>query len=292
MTTLRVAFLGDIVGKAGRRAFAHALPILRQQHAADIIIANAENVRHGRGLHDAGYRELMNAPAGGPDALTLGDHALDDTSVLPILADPAARLARPWHMDGFNDTHKRFTLAPISQRSPLAGRASKLPPIAVVTVLCRVFMTRDVPDPFQQTDDAVAHITRHHNDALIILETHGEATSEKNALAHHAATTHPNRIIAVLGTHTHVPTNDARIIGPDGATADAGTAALTDLGMCGATNGVIGFNPTESTARLRTGRGQFHPLEGPALATGALIDINTTSRAATRITPIKIPDHD
>jgi calcineurin-like phosphoesterase len=320
MPLLRLAFFGDIVGSAGRAAFAAALPAARRDLRADIVVANAENARHGRGLHKPSYNELLNAPAGGPDALTLGDHALDDPTIKEVIADPASRLCRPWVFDGFDDgVHRRFIVAPVSQRSPLAGQ--QLPPVVVVTVIARVFMPRPGPDPFEQVDDAAAVIARAHPDALIVVEVHAEATSEKVAVAHHCALNHGGRIVAVVGTHTHVQTNDARLLVRDdsnpgqqrGDDAGAGVAvawraagergvsaleaaggrggiiaALSDLGMCGSAASVIGFNADESIARLRTERGQFHPAEPHPIACGALITIDTDARGAADIEPFAI----
>jgi calcineurin-like phosphoesterase len=306
MPVVRVAFLGDIVGKAGRDAFAHALPLLRRDHRADIVIANAENAKHGRGLHEPTYNELINTPAGGPDALTLGDHALDDPGVLCILTQPDSKLCRPWRLDGFDDAkHRRFLFVSPSPRSPLAGKS--LPPIAVVTIVCRVFMPKPGGDPFEQAEDAIAAITAQRNDALIIVEAHAEATSEKAALACWCAQHHPGRVVAVVGTHTHCQTNDARLIAGsrDGAirvawraagetAIDSGPhdaqplAAMSDLGMTGAAAGVIGFNAHQSISRLRTLTGQFHPETAHPVACGALIDIDTDRRAATAIAPIAI----
>jgi len=318
MPLLRLAFMGDIVGKAGRAAFAHALPLLRRDHRADVVIVNAENAKHGRGLHPATYNELVNTSGGGPDAVTLGDHALDDPTILPLLADPQTRLCRPWRLEGFDDSkHRRFIAAKPGPRSPLAGR--QLPPIVVVTIVGRVFMPKPGGDPFEQTDEALAAIEAAHPGALVVVEAHAEATSEKAGLAHYCAIEHPGRVVAVVGTHTHCQTNDARLIAappaPGGAAASRGSstppaciawraagesqpaaagidakplAAISDLGMCGGSAGVIGFNAGQSISRLRTLTGQFHPEEHHPIACGALIDIDTDRRAAAAIQPIAI----
>lgn len=307
MTTVRAAFIGDIVGKPGRRALAHALPILRQHHHADTVIVNAENARHGRGPNPATYNELTNTPAGGPDALTLGDHALDDPSIRTVLAQPDTIIARPWNLPGFEDTHRPFAIARISKRSPLAGK--QLPPIAVVTILGRAFMDYGQhpadPDPFTHADHAIQHIQSKLNDPLIIVEIHAEATSEKAAMAHHCATHHHRTVVAVVGTHTHCQTNDARIIPPPPAydprantstsasteaeQREGGVAAMSDLGCTAPELSVIGFNPEQSISRLQHGAGQIHPEDAPATTRGALITIDTQRRVATHIHPINIP---
>jgi calcineurin-like phosphoesterase len=303
MPTIRAAFIGDIVGKAGRNALAHALPILRRDHHADTVIANAENARHGRGPNPATYNDLVNTPAGGPDALTLGDHALDDPTIKQTLADPASIIARPWRMPGFTAEHRDHAVARISKRSPLAGK--QLPPLIVVTVLGRAFMTvqnpPEFPHPFALADDAVDTLARKHPDALFIIEVHAEATSEKSATAHHCAMHHQRRVVAVVGTHTHCQTNDPRIIpfhdhddaqhalATPSKPPRAGVAAISDLGCTAPELSVIGFNPAQSIERLKNQQGQIHPAESPATTRAAIIDIDTDQRAATAITAVNIP---
>lgn len=289
---LTIAFMGDIVGQPGRIAAARAIPILRRDYNADIIVFNAENTRHGRGLHPEGYNELINTPAGGPDALTLGDHALDDHRVKEILSASGSILSRPANHTGFDASHPAFIQAPISKRSPNAGKAA--PPIFVVTVLGRVFMPHDHPDPFQSLDETIAAITQRHTDALIITEIHCEATSEKAAIAHYCAAEHPRVVIAVVGTHTHVQTNDPRLIAH--AKRDPGDpterpthlAFLTDVGMTGSQNGILGFNTEHCIRKVRYQQGKLDIAEGEPQSHGALITLNTDTRSAVKVKPIQI----
>ena len=305
MPTIRAAFIGDIVGKPGRQALARDLPKLRRELRADTVIVNCENARHGRGPNPATYNELLNTPAGGPDALTMGDHALDDPTIKTTLANPDTIISRPWNMPGFTAEHRPYTIARISKRSPLAATA--LPPIAVVTILGRAFMAVE-PDPkhhhpFEAADDAINTIARKLPDALFIIEVHAEATSEKAAMAHHCAINHQRRVVAVVGTHTHCQTNDPRLIplhDPEGdpdptellaslANQTHGIAAISDLGCTAPEFSVIGFNPRQSIERLKNQRGQIHPATAEATTRGALITIDTEARAATSIQTINLP---
>lgn len=296
---ITIAFMGDIVGAPGRAAAAHAIPILRRDHYADIIIFNAENARHGRGLHPEGYNELINTPAGGPDALTLGDHALDDHRVKDILTQPNAILSRPANHTGFDDSHPNYIQAPISKRSPNYGKLpAAMGGVFVVTVLGRVFMPHDHPDPFQALDDTIASITAKHPNALIITEIHCEATSEKAAIAHHCAANHPRTVIAVVGTHTHVQTNDPTLIphakrSPDDPTEQPTRLAfLTDLGMTGSQSGILGFNTEHCIHKVRYQQGKLDIAQGNPQSHGALITINPNTRSAIKIKPIQIKADD
>lgn len=269
MGELVVACMGDVVGAPGRRAFAHAARVLRDARGARAVIVNGENARHGRGLHPEGYRELRE---GGADVVTLGDHALDDVRLASVLADPREPIAKPCNFAGS---------AGAKVWAAWEGAGVRL---GVVCVLGRLFMKEDRGSPFQAVDDVLARVTAAHPERLFIVEIHAEATSEKIAMAHHCAAKWAGRVVAVLGTHTHVQTNDARLVG--------GLAAMTDLGMCGGHAGVIGFT-TASSMRIFTGQsvgagGGLEVEEGGAAATGCVIRIDVGGRRAVGIEAVRI----
>ncbi len=268
MPTLRIAWFGDVVGRPGRRAFARGADHARRHLGADLVLVNGENARHGAGIHPEGYADLREA---GADAVTLGDHALDDHRAADLLADPAEPICRPWNLDA-PDRTKRLILLDRPER-----------PIALLAVCGNLFMRPVATPSFDALEDALAHLRGEAPDAMILLEVHAEATSEKIALARHAAALAPDRLVAVVGTHTHVQTADARLI-------DSRVAALTDLGMCGSTDGVIGFGLDASVRKLR-GRSPsgLGVAEGEEQAQGALIEVDAAAPRASSIRPIAIP---
>ena len=225
MAELVVAFLGDVVGSVGRRAVAQAIPILRERHAVDVVIVNGENSRQGSGITPEHVRELK---AAGVHAVTLGDHCFKDRAIVPMLDDPMTPICRPANLS---------RQAP-GKRVVRIDRASEAP-LFVLTVLGRIFMPIPSDNPFDAVDRELSAISE--PGAMVIVEVHAEATSEKQAMAWHCLEkwgagngTRPGAtVVAVVGSHTHVQTADARIL-------DHQLAAITDLGMCGPYRGVIG----------------------------------------------------
>ncbi|MEO1129865.1 MAG: YmdB family metallophosphoesterase [Planctomycetota bacterium] len=270
MAELTLAVFGDVVGRPGREAFTHAAAVARRDLGADLIIVNGENARHGRGLHPDGYRDLRDA---GADAVTLGDHYLDDPRVVPLLLDAAEPVARPVNGRGASGAETAVRLE--------AGQTS----LWIITVLGRLFMREEVDDPIAAIDARVETIVEREPDSLVLVEVHAEATSEKIAAAWHCLERWPRRVVGVVGSHTHVPTADARIL-------DGLLAAQTDLGMCGALRGVIGFAVDASLRRLRDqGPSGLKLASEDPCAQGCLLRIDTDARAATAIQTLSIhPD--
>lgn len=268
MTLRTIAYFGDIVGKPGRHAFAHAAAHLASQHPGITIIANAENARHGRGLHPEGYAELRNA---GAHALTLGDHFLDDERIIPFLNNPDEPILGPMNVPESPQRAKPFLHIPGTE-----------PPIYIIVLCGRVFMRFQSANPFDALDSAISRITDEAENALVLVEVHAEATSEKMALAWHASIRWPEHVVAVVGTHTHVQTADARII-------NQRIAVITDLGLTGAHSGVIGFATSASLRRLRDDQPSGLELADSDLrAQGLLITIDPHARAATQADPFSI----
>ena len=264
-----IAWMGDVVGAPGRRAFAHSVKVLRESFGAQIVIVNGENAKHGRGLHPEGYQELRRV---GADGVTLGDHVLDDVRLASVLADPREPIAKPCNFQGAAGAKTWFAVD---------GGGAR---IGVVSVLGRLFMKEDRGSPFDAIDSELARVSAAHPDRVFLVETHCEATSEKIALAHHCAARWCGTVVGVVGTHTHVQTNDARLID--------GVAAMTDLGMCGGHGGVIGFTAASSMRIFKGdgsgGGGGLEVEEGGLCATGCVIRLDVAERRAVSIELVRI----
>ncbi len=283
MARLRIAFLGDVIGEPGRRAFAHASGVLRRDRGAHVVIVNGENARHGRGLHPEGYDELIRA---GADAITLGDHALDDDRISAYLNRADAPVACPVNFPLRSDKAKRW-----NRIVPKVAGADTLPTLYTVTVLGRVYMKQDNGNPFDHVDEAIRTITGADPEALVIVEIHAEVTSEKMGMAHHCAKSWSGTVVGVVGTHTHVQTNDARLVATgDGGYSARQLGAISDLGMTGGHGSVIGFDPDESLQRLKTQTGgKLSPSDKDIAASGAMLVVDTTERSAVSMEALRIP---
>lgn len=225
---MTVAFLGDIYGSPGRMVVQQQLPRLREAYAPDLIIANAENARSGSGLSPKLYHRIREL---GIDAITLGDHVFRDQTITSVLESPSEPIARPANI-ARKAVGRRFI------RLDPAGNRTRT--VYVVTVLGRIFFNMPADDPFATLDTLLEELPE--RDPLVIIEAHMEATSEKAALAHYL----DGRVAAVLGTHTHVPTADARIL-------PRGTAFITDIGMCGPYHSIIGAEVGSVVKSMTTG---------------------------------------
>ena len=243
---MNVLFFGDIVGNPGRLALKQLLPKLREQYQSDVVIANVENVANGTGLTPELYKKLEQM---GIDGMTLGDHVFKKAQIIPTL-ERANNLIRPANLSPQAPGQGAMTLPPRDDRGELRR---DLPPVHVVTVLGRLFMSQ-LPsnDPFACVDEHLAKLNQPGNiqRPLVIIEVHAEASSEKVAMGWHVN----GRAAAVLGTHTHIQTADDRLLphtyteatdAPNlqRRTADGqpvGTAYLTDLGMTGPQDSVLG----------------------------------------------------
>jgi hypothetical protein len=249
---LNVLLIGDIVGKLGRRTVAAVLPDLRRDLAVDVVIANGENTAGGRGLTPGTAQELLRA---GIDIITSGNHIWENREVYEILDDPAMPLVRPLNYP--EGTPGRGTL--------------KRDGLGVINAMGRTFMGVSLEDPFRALDAALEGM---RDCRVIILDFHAEATSEKIAMACYL----DGRVSAVVGTHTHVPTSDTRIL-------PGGTGYVTDLGMCGALHSVLGMETERVIERFLTQMpNRFDPVEsGPAVFNSVLITIDEDTGRAVAI---------
>lgn len=275
-----IAFFGDIVGVPGRSAFIHASRLIRERDGASLVIVNAENARNGSGLNPDSYRELRATMKGtswpAADAITLGDHVYKDTRIIPTLEDPAQPVARPANIS---------TLSPGKRITILPATADR-PPIAIFTVLGRLYMPMPANDPFEAIDRELAALTETAPGALVFIEVHAEATAEKQAIAWHCVQKwggSSGGVVAVVGSHTHCPTADARLL-------DTKVAAITDLGMCGGTRSIIGRSIEPVVKAMTTQHPfTFDVADQEVAAQGVLIEIDPSSRAAVAIRQLQIP---
>lgn len=229
---MRILFIGDVYASPGRAILRAQLPPLAEQLAPDVIVVNGENAAGGFGITGALADEIF---ALGVDVITTGNHAWDRKEILPYLgtagkADSnAARLLRPANYPPGTPGQGVYQ-----------GRARNGEPYAVINLQGRVFMTA-LDCPFRKADELLASLPSEC--ANILVDMHAEASSEKQAMGWHLA----GRASVVVGTHTHVPTADERIL-------PGGTAFLTDAGMTGAFAGVIGSRKEDALDRLLLGR--------------------------------------
>ena len=263
MSEITVAFLGDIFGTPGRHVVEQQLPVLRADHQPELVIANAENAKSGLGLSPALYKKLRNY---GIDAMTLGDHVYRDQSITSILEDPNEPLSRPANLSDKACGKAYIRLLPTEKRTKS---------VFIITVLGRIFLSLPADDPFVTVDRILEKLPE--KDPIIIVEAHMEATSEKAALAHYL----DGRVALVVGTHTHVPTADARIL-------SNGTGFITDLGMCGPYRSIIGRDIQSVIRRMTTG--MFVPYgmgKGEEAMCGVLVRIDESSGKTTHIESIR-----
>ncbi|MDD9740009.1 TIGR00282 family metallophosphoesterase [Marinovum sp. SP66] len=253
---MRILFLGDVMGRAGRTAVSERLKGLRADWKLDFVVVNGENASNGAGLSGDHAKLLLEA---GADCITLGDHAFDQRDMLQFI-ETEPRILRP--MNFAKDAPGRG--AAIFD----AGRGRR---ILVAQVLGQVFMKRPFDDPFSAVDAVLRSHPRGGQVAASLIDMHCEATSEKMGMGHFC----DGRASLVVGTHTHVPTGDAQIL-------PGGTAYLTDAGMCGDYNSVIGMEKAEPMRRFVTGmpKARFKPATEEATLSGLLVETDDRSGTA------------
>ena len=248
---MKILFIGDVFGAPGRRAVEERLPGLVQELGAGFCVVNGENAADGAGLTPKLAERLL---AAGADVITLGNHVWRGRDIAQYLA-ASERVLRP---------------ANLSREAPGRGfavaSAADGTPVAVINLLGSLFLDAPV-GPFEVIDGLVDEA--HRRARIVVVDFHAEATSEKVALARWL----DGRVTAVLGTHTHVQTNDARV-------EPGGTAAITDVGMSGPHDSVIGVEAELAIRRLRTGMPvRFQPAEGGVRIEGALVECDEQGRA-------------
>ncbi|MGB8624383.1 MAG: TIGR00282 family metallophosphoesterase [Paracoccaceae bacterium] len=260
---MKILFLGDVVGRAGRAAVTERLPRLRADWNLDFVVVNGENATSGHGLTAAHAKTLLEA---GADCLTLGDHAFDQKDMLTFI-ESEPRIIRPLNF---------------AKGAP--GRGARLfeaaggRKVLVTQVLGQVFMKRPFDDPFSAVDPVLRAHPLGGQAQAVLVDMHCEATSEKMAMGHYC----DGRASVVVGTHTHVPTADAQIL-------PGGTAFQSDAGMCGDYDSVIGMDKVEPMRRFVTGmaKARFTPATGEATLAGLYVETDDRTGKALKIRMIR-----
>ena len=258
---MKILFLGDIVGKVGRRTVINNLEKLVKKYQVDFVIANGENATHGKGLIEKHYYELLDA---GIDCITLGNHYLSKNQLLDYIADADA-LVRPLN---------------ISKR--IGGEGSRLFEvnginIRVTNVLGTAFMKEQVSSPYYSLKSLIDSLES--EDSIHIVDYHAEATGEKMCFGF----AFDGLVSAVVGTHTHVQTNDAKIL-PNG------TAFISDIGMCGAANGILGFEKNSVMRVTMFGEKDRFGFDDndQGLLNAVVIDVDEATHKAREIVTVKL----
>ena len=248
---MRLLFVADVDGDPGVRAVVERLTSVRAEHRVDFCIVNGENAADGLGLTPKLADQLL---AAGADVITLGNHTWRRPEIAPYLRK-SDRVIRPANLSSLSEGRG---LAVVETASGT--------PVAVINLMGQLFL-EVASGPFEIIDELVEQARRRAK--VIVVDFHGEATSEKVAMAHWL----DGRVTAVLGTHTHVQTNDARV-------SARGTAAITDAGMTGPHAGVIGVRADLVLQRMRTGMPvRFRTAEGDVRIEGALVECDDDGKA-------------
>ncbi|MGD0634776.1 MAG: TIGR00282 family metallophosphoesterase [Beijerinckiaceae bacterium] len=259
---MRLLFIGDIVGRAGRTVLLSTLPDLRRRWALDCVVVNGENAAGGFGITEAICTEILEA---GADCVTLGNHSFDQREAL-VFITRQPRLIRPMNYP---------------KGTPGAGTALVETPdgrrVLVANLLGRTFMDA-MDDPFVAIDEALEACPLGQVCDAVIVDFHAEATSEKQAFGHFV----DGRASLVVGTHTHVPTADHQIF-------SGGTAYVSDAGMTGDYDSVIGMDKEEPIRRMtrKVPGSRFEAATGPATLCGIAVETDATGHAI-KIAPVRI----
>jgi len=260
---LRILFVGDVVGRAGRSAIAEHLPGLIRDWSLDLVVVNGENAAGGFGITETIYQELLDA---GADAITLGNHAWDQREAL-VFIDRAPKLIRPVNFPRGTPGRGAALIDTKNGKRAL-----------VINAMGRVFMT-PFDDPFAALERELGACRLREAADAIVVDFHCEATSEKQGVGFFC----DGRASLVVGTHTHVPTADHQIL-------PGGTAYMTDAGMTGDYDSIIGMQKDEPLRRFTSGipSGRFEAAQGPATLSGVAVETDNASGLAVKIAPVRI----
>ena len=260
MSILTVLFFGDVVGRPGRNGLCHAVPILREKYAATFVVVNGENAASGSGLTPTTFNKILSS---GADVVTTGDHIFRNKEYPGII-------------------HELRVLRPANYPKSADGKGWGLyttrdgTRIVVMNLMGRVFM-EPLRCPFELADEILASASQQAK--IILLDMHGEATSEKQAMGWHL----DGKVSAVVGTHTHVQTADERIL-------PGGTAYITDLGMTGPYDSVLGREKLPVLKKFRTAMpARFEVAERDIRACGVAVKIDASTGRALSIERFQLP---
>jgi 2',3'-cyclic-nucleotide 2'-phosphodiesterase len=260
---MRILFVGDVVGRSGRTTVYEQLPKLVRTWRLDLVVVNGENAAGGFGITETIYQELIDA---GADAVTLGNHAWDQREAL-VFIERAPRLIRPLNYP--KGTPGRGAALITTKNGSRA---------LVVNAMGRTFM-EPLDDPFSAIDRELLTCQLKQGADAVVIDFHAEATSEKQAVAHFV----DGRASLVVGTHTHVPTADHQIL-------PGGTAFMSDVGMTGDYDSVIGMVKDEPLSRFlrRISSSKFEAALGPATLCALAVETNDTTGLATRVSAVRL----
>lgn len=259
---MRILFVGDVVGSLGRDTLAANLPKMKQKFHPQVTIVNGENAASGRGITEKIYKIFLQ---NGVDVVTLGNHTWDNKDIFNFIGE-AKKMIRP---------------ANFPKGTPGQGivfvKVNQLE-LAIINIQGRVFMN-DLDDPFQIIEPLISEAKK--RTSLIFIDFHAETTSEKQAMGWFL----DGQVSAVVGTHTHVQTNDARIL-------PGGTAYLTDVGMTGPYDGILGMKRGPIIEKFLTALPKRFEVveEGRSILSACFIEIDDTTGQAKQIEPIQISD--
>ena len=260
---MRILFIGDVVGRSGRAAVTDRLPGLIRAWKLDLVIVNGENAAGGFGITEAIYQELLDA---GADAITLGNHAWDQKEAL-VFIERAPRLVRPLNYP-----------KGVPGRGAAVIEARNGARALVVNVMGRVFMD-PLDDPVAAVDRELTACPLKAAADAIIVDMHAETTSEKQAMGHFL----DGRASLVVGTHTHAPTADHRVLA-------GGTAFMSDVGMTGDYDSVIGMTKDEPIGRFlrKISTSKFEAATGPATLSALAVETDDATGLARRVGPVRL----
>ena len=263
---MRILFLGDVVGRTGRTAVCDQLPGLREKLRIDFVIVNGENSAGGFGITEKICKALYDA---GTDVITTGNHVWDQRDILDTIDDDK-RLLR---------THNFPKDVPGTGIGTYEAKNGAR--VMVMNVMGRIFMN-PLDDPFACVDAALNEHRLGETVDAVVIDFHGEATSEKNAMGCFA----DGRASLIVGTHSHVPTSDNRVL-------PGGTAYQTDAGMCGDYDSIIGMEKEEPLHRFTRGLpgGRFAAASGVSTICGVLVETDDNTGLAATIEPVRVGGH-
>ena len=259
---MRLLFIGDVVGRSGRTAVTERLPALRRDWKLDCVIVNGENAAGGFGITEPIYNEMIDA---GADVISGGNHSWDQREAL-VFIERAPKLIRP---------HNYPAGTPGRGMVMVEANGAR---VLVINLMGRVFMD-PLDDPFTLIDRELAACPLKGAADAIVVDMHCEATSEKQAMGHFC----DGRASLVVGTHTHAPTADHRVL-------PGGTAFITDVGMTGDYDSVIGMSKAEPLQRFvrRVPSAKFEPASGPATLCGIAVETDDATGLAARVAPVRL----
>jgi 2',3'-cyclic-nucleotide 2'-phosphodiesterase len=260
---VRILFIGDVVGRSGRSIVTDRLPRLVRDWKLDLVIVNGENAAGGFGITEAIYQDMIDA---GADAVTLGNHAWDQKEAL-VFIERAPRLIRPLNYP-----------AGTPGRGAAMVKTKSGAEALVVNAMGRVFMDA-LDDPFAALDRELSACPLKRGADAIVVDMHAETTSEKQAMGHFL----DGRASLVIGTHTHAPTADQRIL-------PGGTAFMSDVGMTGDYDSVIGMTKDEPIGRFlrKIASAKFEAATGPATLSALAVETDDASGLAKKVGPVRL----